>query len=130
MTDVIVGILVLLGCFFVFVAGLGLLRMPDLYIRMHAATKAGTLGVGFTVAAVAVFYGSLQTVVNAVAIFFFFLLTAPIGAHILGRASYLSGVKPWEKTRLDELSGCYDADTHHLANEPSAQEKAPDISTA
>jgi multicomponent Na+:H+ antiporter subunit G len=120
MTEIIVGVLILLGSFFVFVAALGLLRMPDLYIRMHAATKAGTLGVAFTVAAVAVFYGTLQTVVIAIAIFFFLLLTAPIGAHILGRASYVSGVKPWEKTERDELAGCYHDDTHSLANEPLA----------
>jgi multicomponent Na+:H+ antiporter subunit G len=118
MTDIITGVFVLLGSFFVFVAGFGLLRMPDLYIRMHAATKAGTLGIGFTVAAVAMFYGTLHTVVTAIAIFFFFLLTAPIGAHILGRASYVSGVKPWEKTVRDDLAGCYDVDTHQLANDP------------
>ncbi|MGL4611428.1 MAG: monovalent cation/H(+) antiporter subunit G [Trueperaceae bacterium] len=118
MTEIIIGVLILLGSFFVFVAGFGLLRMPDLYIRMHAATKAGTLGVGFTVAAVAVFYGTPHTVVVAIVIFFFFLLTAPVGAHILGRASYVNGVKPWEKTVQDELAGCYDVDTHQLASDP------------
>lgn len=107
MTETTVGILILLGSFFVFVAGLGLWRMPDLYIRMHAATKAGTLGIAFTMAAVAVFDGTIHTVVVAIAIFFFFLLTAPVGAHILGRASYLSGVKPWENTEMDELKDYY-----------------------
>jgi multicomponent Na+:H+ antiporter subunit G len=56
--------------------------------------------------------------VIAIAIFFFLLLTAPVGAHILGRASYLSGIKPWEKTERDELAGCYNDDTHTLENEP------------
>lgn len=123
MTDIMIGVLILLGSFFVFVAGFGLLRMPDLYIRMHAATKAGTLGIGFTVAAVAVFFGTLHTVVIALAIFFFFLLTAPVGAHILGRASYVSGVKPWEKTLRDDLAGCYDVNTHQLSNDPEEKQR-------
>jgi multicomponent Na+:H+ antiporter subunit G len=129
MTEIIIGVLILLGSFFVFVAGFGLLRMPDLYIRMHAATKAGTLGIGFTVAAVAVFHDTLHTAIVAIAIFFFFLLTAPVGAHILGRASYVSGVKPWEKTAQDELAGCYDVGTHQLSNDPEEQQRSDKLET-
>jgi multicomponent Na+:H+ antiporter subunit G len=79
-----------------FIAALGVLRMPDVYIRMHASTKAGTLGVLLIVLAL-VFLGADAGVVGkAIATFAFILLTAPIGAHLIGRAAYRAGIEPWQ----------------------------------
>ena len=103
MTDIIAAGLILLGGAFILISALGLLRMPDLYMRMHAATKAGTLGAGLMLGALAVFFGGLGVVAEALAVIIFLLLTAPVAAHVLGRASYRSGVTLWEETRFDEL---------------------------
>lgn len=104
MRDIIVAIFILLGSGFVLVSALGLLRMPDIYMRMHAATKAGTLGTGLMLVALAVFFGDLGGVVEASTVFIFLLLTAPVAAHVIGRAAYLSGVKLWERTQMDEFA--------------------------
>ena len=101
MTEGVVGALILLGSAFVFVSALGLVRMPDLYMRMHAATKAGTLGAGLMLAALAVFFGGLGVVAETAAVITFLLITAPVAAHVLGRASY-PGVKLWERTQFDD----------------------------
>ncbi|MCK0169088.1 monovalent cation/H(+) antiporter subunit G [Jannaschia sp. S6380] len=93
--------LVLLGGFFAFVAGLGILRLPDVLIRMHATTKAGTLASGLVMLAVAAGFGDASTVARAVAIVIFLLVTAPVGAHMIGRAAFRSGVPLWPPTKVD-----------------------------
>ena len=102
--ETIAALLILLGSAFVLISALGLLRMPDLFMRMHAATKAGTLGVGLMLGALAVSSGSFGVVVEALAVIVFLLLTAPVAAHLLGRAGYLSGAKPWDHTQFDDYS--------------------------
>lgn len=104
MTEIITGVLMLLGSGFALVSALGLLRMPDLYMRMHAATKAGTLGAGLMLLALVVYFGGLGVVVEALAVVTFLLLTAPVAAHAIGRAAYLSGVPLWERTQFDDYA--------------------------
>ncbi|QBX99432.1 monovalent cation/H(+) antiporter subunit G [Rhodophyticola sp. CCM32] len=99
--DIILAVLVLLGGFFCFVAGLGVLRLPDVLIRMHASTKAGTLGSGLILIAVAVLFADLATVTRAVATIVFLLITAPVAAHMIGRAAFRSGVTMWRTTVED-----------------------------
>ncbi len=82
------------GGFFTLIAGLGVLRMQDVYIRMHASTKAGTLGVGMICGAVAIEMGG-ETAVQAVGVIFFILFTAPIGAHLIARAAWRAKVPLW-----------------------------------
>ncbi|WP_179378554.1 monovalent cation/H(+) antiporter subunit G [Jannaschia marina] len=96
--DLFLAISVLLGGFFAFVAGLGILRLPDVLIRMHATTKAGTLASGLIMLAVGAGYGDAPTVARAVAIVVFLLITAPVGAHMIGRAAFRSGVPLWRTT--------------------------------
>ena len=79
------------------------LRLPDLYTRMHASTKPATLGVSLIVAALAIHSGELGIAMRAVLIVFFFLLTAPVAAHRLGHAAYLAGVPRWSGTVRDDL---------------------------
>jgi multicomponent Na+:H+ antiporter subunit G len=80
-----------------------MLRLPDTLIRMHAATKAGTLGTGCILAAEAVAAGELGTTLRVIAIIVFLLLTAPVAAHLIGRAAYFQGIHLFEKTWIDEL---------------------------
>ena len=93
--------LVLIGGFFCFIAGLGVLRLPDVLVRMHASTKAGTLGSGLILVAVAVLFADLATVTRAVATIVFLLITAPVAAHMIGRAAFRSGVAMW-KTKIED----------------------------
>ncbi len=118
MAEILAGIFILLGSAFVFIAALGLIRLDDVFMRMHAATKAGTLGVGFMLIAVAIFFGLLSVTVKSISVIIFFMLTAPIGAHMLGRASYMSGVSLSSETGLDELRGKYDTRSHDLKSSP------------
>jgi multicomponent Na+:H+ antiporter subunit G len=101
MADWIMAAFVLLGGFFCFVAGLGVLRLPDVLMRMHASTKAGTLGSGLILVAVAIYFGDLATITRAVAAILFLLITAPVAAHMIGRAAFRVGVPLWN-TKIEE----------------------------
>lgn len=100
----LVGVLSIIGAFFVFVAAVGVLRLDDLYMRMHAASKAGTLGSGVLLIAIAAFSQDDAVAWRAIAGVIFFLLTAPVSAHLLARAAYLVGYKPCDLTHYDALS--------------------------
>lgn len=116
--EILGGVLVLIGSAFVFAAAVGIVRMPDVYVRMHAATKAGTLGSGLILVAVAVIAQESGVVLRALAAVVFLIATTPVAAHLLGRAAYISGVPPWSGTKLDELEGRYDRKARSLAGTP------------
>ncbi len=96
-------LLLIAGGVFAFAAGLGLVRMPDVYVRMHASTKAGTLGTGLILVGVAVYFGDMGVAARAAAVAVFLMLTAPVGAHLIGRAAYRAGVPLWKDSVVDEL---------------------------
>ena len=101
--DFIAGILVVIGGFFALVASIGLIRFPDIYSRMHAASKAGTVGSGFMMIALAVTADDGGTSIRALAGLVFLILTAPIAAHLLARAAYKVGYKLWDGSVADEM---------------------------
>ncbi|WP_200897260.1 monovalent cation/H(+) antiporter subunit G [Devosia chinhatensis] len=85
------GLLMLaLGVGFVIAAAIGVLRFPDALQRMHASTKAGTLGAIFAVLGAMILLGEGTAAIGSMAIVFM-LLTVPVAAHLLGRAAYVSG---------------------------------------
>lgn len=86
MLEVLIGLLILGGGAFVLIAAIGIVRLPDLLTRMHASTKAGTLGSLLILAAVAFQFASVEVTSKVLATVFFLLLTAPIAAHMIGRA--------------------------------------------
>ncbi len=108
MSHLIGTILIVFGVFFIFIAGIGLLRMPDVYLRMSASTKAATLGLILILLGTAVYFSELDVTSRAIATIIFVFLTAPVSAHMIGRAAYSNGVKVWEGTEVDELDGRYD----------------------
>lgn len=103
MNETISAVLILLGGCFMLLAGIGVLRMPDLFMRMQAATKAATLGAGCMLLAVAVYFNDLAVTTRALLVIAFVFLTAPVAAHVIARAAYSMGVPLWEKTLADEL---------------------------
>lgn len=104
----------LIGAAFMLIAALGVVRLPDLFMRLHASTKSATLGVGCLMVAAALRFGSLSITTRAAAVVVFLFLTAPVGAHVLGRAAYFARVPLWDQTLGDELRGHYDGTTHAL----------------
>ncbi len=86
MTTVLASIFLILGGFFGFVASLGVLRFPDFYSRIHAATKASTFGIGFSGLAAAIAFGSVSAWIKMSATIAFLFVTLPVAAHLLGRA--------------------------------------------
>lgn len=104
MIEIITSILVLAGALFSLAAAVGVVRLPDVLVRMHASTKAGTLGCGLILVAVAVHFGDTSVIGLCVLAIVFLLLTAPIAAHMIGRAAYRTGVPLWSETVIDELA--------------------------
>jgi multicomponent Na+:H+ antiporter subunit G len=134
MTDVITGILLSVGTFFMLVSAIGMVRLPDLFTRMSATTKSATLGVGFIVLGVGVYFGQFGIVSRALATVAFLLLTAPVAAHLIARAAYIRGVDLWDKTIADELEGKYNTERSQLESlqqsDQQEQSETPAVSTA
>ena len=107
LVDWVVAAMLLTGGFFLFVASLGILRLPDVFIRMHASTKAGTLGAGLVFTAVAAYFGDMVTVSLSALTVVFLLVTAPVAAHAIARAAYHMRVRLSDRTHLDEWEGRY-----------------------
>ncbi len=120
MNDVLIYILSSLGALFILLAAVGFVRMPDLYLRISVTTKAATLGIGLLLACAAIHFGTVAITSRVAAIILFILLTAPVGAHLIGRASYFIGGNPlWDKSVIDELKGKYHPETHELDSGPA-----------
>jgi len=85
--EIVTAVLVLTAALFLMVSALGLLRMPDLYTRLGASTKAVTLGGGLMFVAVAVHFADAASVARAFAGLAFLVTTAPLTAHVIARAA-------------------------------------------
>lgn len=102
--DYLAGILILIGAMFALAGAVGIVRFPDFYSRMHAASKAGTLGSCTMLIALALHIGEGSVAMRAVAGVIFFLLTTPVSAHLLSRAAYLAGYPLWEGSVIDQMA--------------------------
>jgi len=100
--SLIADLLLLLGAFFMFLAALGLVRMPDVYTCLQAGTKAATLGAIAVITSVLIdhpdWWGKLLLII------FFILLTSPVGSSTIARSAFLLGHKPWRAPTEDEPS--------------------------
>ncbi len=108
LAEVAAAIALAAGAFFLVTAAIGVLRMPDTFLRMSAASKASSLGAGLVFLAIAIASGEAWVAGRALLGILFLFLTAPVASHMLGRAAYLSGVARWKGTRGDDLEGRYD----------------------
>lgn len=100
--EILVGVFLILGGLLTLIAAAGLLRLPDLFTRMHAATKTGTVGVSAITIGMMLHFNTITVTSRGVLVIAFFLLTAPVAAHMIARAAYRSGVSLWILTRIDE----------------------------
>jgi multicomponent Na+:H+ antiporter subunit G len=104
------------GGTFCLLAGIGIIRMPDVYTRMQASTKAGTLGIACIIIGVAIHFGEALTGLEAALVIAFLFLTAPIASHLIARAAYILGVSPWDRNVVDDMAACYDPTLKELRN--------------
>lgn len=114
MKEVIIIIMMISGSILILLAGIGILRMPDVLLRLSATTKAATLGVGSMLFAFALYYDDIGITARAIATIIFVFLTAPVAAHMIGRSSYYTGVKLWDSTHVDELTGKYEKNKEEM----------------
>ncbi len=89
---------------------LGLLRLPDVYNRLHATTKIGTLGAFGVMLSIVAKVGFSPMGVKAMTVGLFLLLTAPVAAHMIGRAAHRHGVGLCKESILDEYGKHEDSD--------------------
>ena len=102
MREMVSGILFLAGAILGLLAAVGVLRMPDVFTRMQASTKAATLGLGCLLAGLAIQRPEVSVVIRAGSIGAFVMLTTPVAAHVIARAAFLTGVPLWKGTLIDE----------------------------
>ncbi len=103
MREIISHIFLFIGLLFDFLGCIGILRFPDVYLRLMAATKSVTLGTGLILLS-AVIVGSPPVIAKIVLILLFIAVTSPTAAHALARASTMSDIKMWEGTVCDKLT--------------------------
>jgi multicomponent Na+:H+ antiporter subunit G len=102
--SLLAGALLLLGAVFMALGAVGLVRLPDVYTRMSASSKAATLGASLLLLGAAVHFGTAAVAGRAVVIVAFLFLTAPVAAHAIGRAGYRRKSPLWTGTIADELA--------------------------
>ncbi len=120
MSDILATLAVILGTGFALLSAVGIVRMPDVYIRLQVASKASSLGVALLMLGVAAHFDDVSVTVRALLVVIFLFLTAPVAAHVIGRAAYLAGVPLAPGSEPDELAGRYDPETGSLAGIRSA----------
>lgn len=108
--DYLIAFILVLGSTVMLIAAIGLIRLQDLFLRMHAASKTVSFGTALIAIALAMHFGDPTTVFQAMLIIVFTFVTAPVASHTLGRAAYMLNVQLWEETTVDELSPHYNAE--------------------
>lgn len=102
MMEILTGVLWIVGSVFALLAAVGVLRMPDVFTRMQASTKASTLGLGCLAIGAALQLGDAAAAIRLLSIGVFLLFTTPVSAHVIARAAYRAGLPLWGGTVLDE----------------------------
>lgn len=101
--EALASVLVLIGALLALLAGIGLHRFDDVFARMHSATKPATLGVVLLLSAAALRVEDVGDVAKLGLVLALQFTTAPVGAHMVGRAAYRSGTELSPATAVDEL---------------------------
>ncbi len=103
MTEWIVAILIIAGSLFILVAALGIVKLHDVYMRMHAITKASSLSIVLLVIAMIIYRPSLDSIVGGILLVLFTIATAPIASHMIARVAHKLGVPLSKGAVVDEL---------------------------
>ncbi len=101
--EIVSSVLILLGAIFMLISSIGMIRLPDFFIRNSASTKAVVLGVILILLGVGIHYDDIMVFIEIFAILFFVFLIAPLAAHIVSRAAVITDVKFWKKTNTEKV---------------------------
>jgi len=101
--EILSSFFIMAGVLFIVISSVGLLRLPDFYIRISVITKAITLGISLILIGIGVYFNDLVMVTKVVVIISFMTITSPVSAHIIARAAVRNKVPFWGKTLLDEF---------------------------
>lgn len=101
--DILTAISLILGAFLSLAAGVGLIRFPDAIARMHATTKPQILGLTFILLGIALQERRVPTILLLMTLLAFQMVTAPVSAHMIGRAGYRTGIIAEGSLLVDEL---------------------------
>ncbi len=104
MSETIGFVLLLIGVVFDIVGCIGLVRLPDIYNRLQAATKCVTLGTCMILLSVLFYTGFGAIGVKALLCLWFIIITSPTGAHAIARAAHRSGIRLWEGSIMDKYA--------------------------
>lgn len=106
MTEIIISFFLLLGGALSVLGAVGIIRFPDVYGRLHAATKSATLGVISIIIGVFLFFYIVEGVFagKLLLTIVFVFLTAPVAGFMIAKSAYNVGVPLWEKSLQDDLS--------------------------
>jgi len=102
--DILVSIFLLAGMAVMLLASIGLLRFGDVFLRMHAATKSSTLGIGFIIIGVGLFFGEPLITIKLAALSAIYFFATATGAQVLASASHATRVRMVKETWIDELA--------------------------
>ncbi|MFU8842590.1 MAG: monovalent cation/H(+) antiporter subunit G [Bacteroidales bacterium] len=116
MKEILILVFLILGTIFIFIASIGLIKMPDVYLRMSASTIAATFGVSSMLIGVAIYFGSTGMAFHVAGVIVFLILTVPVGAHMIGRASHINKLPMWDKTFRDDMKGTYNPEKNEFMN--------------
>ncbi|MCT8139637.1 Na+/H+ antiporter subunit G [Anaerobacillus sp. CMMVII] len=110
MTEIVISAFVLLGAFLSLLGSIGILRFPDVYGRLHAATKSATLGVISIMLAVFIYFHFVEGLFSGKVLLtiVFVFITAPVAGFMVSRSAYNTGVKLWEKSVQDDLQKAFE----------------------
>jgi multicomponent Na+:H+ antiporter subunit G len=105
LAGVLIAATMILGTFLVVVASVGLVRFPDVFCRMHAAGKAGTMGISLIIVSSVICFAGVDNsiLVRGLLAIFFQFLTTPTATHLLARSSYIRNYSLTDRTVVDEL---------------------------
>lgn len=109
--ELLIAAALLLGTVIMLLSAIGLLHFRDVYMRMHAATKASTLGIGLILISATIFFGDWLVTVKMSALIVIYFFTSPIGAQVLAHGAHRARTPMSDQTWIDELDD-YEADSH------------------
>lgn len=97
--EILISLFLLAGSLLIFIASIGILRLPDIYMRMHALTKASSLGIMLLLIGVMIYYPSFSVIIKSFAVIIFLYLTIPVSANLLGKSALEMDAFRWTKDK-------------------------------
>ena len=96
-------VFLILGALFILISAIGILRLPDLYMRMHASTKTTSLGIFLLLVGALLAMPDISTIIKGILVVVFTFLTSPLGAHMVSKAGHLLKVGKAKNYIQDDL---------------------------